>query len=377
MTPGEPERVDPTTQVSVGQVFDEFMNDPGAKRTPKTVLAYQSVQRILLEFIDPNAPIADVDRSTCRQVLNMLRDLPANASKHFPGKPLSEVPSWSARRDLKPMSSANINKYMAKLSTILGWAEKEGYIEKNPGRGLRIADQVKAKDKRLPFSQDQLGRIFSAPIFTGCVDDERNYRSSGKNQPRRSRFWIPIIAMFSGMRLNEICQLEWTDVQSIDGVWCFRVSDISVGVGTKRLKTQASTRVIPVHPRLVDLGFLRFRLIAQGSRDRTLFPEISLGSTGYRSDSFSKWFGRFLDSRPGTWERTCFHSFRHSFRDQLRENDAPHEVAMALGGWSAPGRTGVESIYGSGVSPRKLFEVVERISYQGIDFSRIKPFGSN
>lgn len=52
MTPGEPERVDPTTQVSVGQVYDEFMNDPGAKRTPKTVLAYQSVQRILLEFID-------------------------------------------------------------------------------------------------------------------------------------------------------------------------------------------------------------------------------------------------------------------------------------------------------------------------------------
>lgn len=271
------------------------------------------------------------------------------------------VPSWSSRRDLKPMSSANINKFIAKLSTILGWAEKKGYIESNPARGLRIADEVKAKDKRLPFSESQLAHIFSAPIFTGCLDDERNYRSPGKNQPRRSRFWVPIIGLFSGMRLNEICQLEWTDIEAIDDIWCFRVSDLSSGVGTKSLKTQASTRVIPVHPRLIDLGFLEYRSTVHGSRDCSLFPEIDPGSTGYRSDGFSKWFGRFLGSRPGTWERTSFHSFRHSFRDQLRKNDTPHEVAMALGGWSSPSRSGVESIYGSGISPKMLFEAVERI----------------
>lgn len=87
IAPGEQERGDPTTLISVGQVFDEFMNDPGATRTPKTVLAYQSVQRMLLKFIDPNAPITDVDRLTCRRVLNLLPELPANASKHFPGSP--------------------------------------------------------------------------------------------------------------------------------------------------------------------------------------------------------------------------------------------------------------------------------------------------
>jgi integrase len=64
------------------------------------------------------------------------------------------------------------------------------------------------------------------------VDDESRYARQGAAKPRRSRFWIPLIALFSGMRLNEICQMDTADVQEIEGTLCFSVSAMSNRIQT-------------------------------------------------------------------------------------------------------------------------------------------------
>ena len=56
--------------------------------------------------------------------------------------------------------------------------------------------------------------------------------------------WIPLIGPFSGMRSNEICQLRKSDVQRKDGVWIFNVS---ADHESQNLKTEAATRIVPVH----------------------------------------------------------------------------------------------------------------------------------
>ena len=68
---------------------------------------------------------------------------------------------------------------------------------------------------------------------------------------------------------------------------------------------------------------------------RKLFPELSVDGFGYFSGKFSKWFSRFLEHSGAAEDRTCFHSFRHSFRDALREGQVDREVALALGGWTS------------------------------------------
>ncbi|PPQ34618.1 hypothetical protein CH337_22320 [Rhodoblastus acidophilus] len=131
------------------------------------------------------------------------------------------------------MSPTTVNGYLNKLSALLHWAENEGYIVKNPARGLRVIDPVRKKDKRQPFSTEQLTRIFNAPLYRGCVDDDAGYATSGKNHPRRGRFWVPLIGLFSGMRLNEICQLDVADVRLIDSIECFVVTTETSGAATE------------------------------------------------------------------------------------------------------------------------------------------------
>jgi integrase len=59
------------------------------------------------------------------------------------------------------------------------------------------------------------------------------------------------------MRLNEICQLDVTDVRTADGVACFFVTEDSLsGSGDKSLKIASSRRVVQVHPVLIKLGSL-------------------------------------------------------------------------------------------------------------------------
>lgn len=75
-----------------------------------------------------------------------------------------------------------------------------------------------------------------------------------------SRFWAPLIALYSGMRLEEICQLHLSDIVKMDGVLCFSINEESGGSGyVKHVKSSAGIRKVPVHPHLWDeLGLEKF-----------------------------------------------------------------------------------------------------------------------
>ena len=95
---------------------------------------------------------------------------------------------------------------------------------------------------------------------------------------------------------------------------------------------------------------------------------FALGSTGYRSDPFSKFFARFLNKVGITHKKKVFHSFRHSYRDVLREADISDEKVRALVGW-ASGRT--EDDYGSGLKASTLAKDIEAVRYPDIDLSHL------
>jgi len=66
------------------------------------------------------------------------------------------------------MSPTTINSYVQRFSSLLNWAVKEDYLDRNPARGLRMVDPVRKKNKRLPFNTEQLNLIFNAPIYSGA-----------------------------------------------------------------------------------------------------------------------------------------------------------------------------------------------------------------
>jgi len=334
--------------ITLDDLYHRYMDDPARSRSKKTVMTYQSVYNVLMELFGRERLISDIDREDCRQFMDVVRHLPANAKKRFPRKSLVEISEIARSKNMKAMAPLTINKYVNKLSAMLNWAVEEELLSHNPAMGLKVADPVHAQDKRLPFSNHQLVKIFTA------LSDK-----SG------AEFWVPHIGLYNGLRLNEICQLNVEDVIVRDEVWCFNITrETDRGVDDKVLKTKASERVVPVHPQLLELGFMRYLKQFERKPRGKLFPDIKPGTTGYRSDQFSKWFARFLKSIEADGDRTSFHSFRHNFRDALREADVRHEIAMLLGGWSDSSRgKSAQMFYGKGFTVKAVLNELEKINY--------------
>jgi len=364
----------------VGRSFDAlldlFLADPSRHRGRKSVLHYESLRAVVRGLWGADKPLSDIDRTACRELLDLLRWLPSNPAKRFPKLTLVEAAQLTKAKGLTTtLTAASVNGYMVKLRSVLNFGVNEGWIARNPAKGLRVVDPVRKRDKRLPFSTTQLRLIFNAPLYRGCIDDEWHYDCAGPNHPRRGRFWVPLIALFSGMRLNEICQLDVADLQQIEGVDCFFVSAGAQSPDNdKRLKTTSSERYIPVHPELRRFGFMEFVGRQRATGARKLFPELPVSTTGYYSDPFSKWFRRFLAKTGAAAPKTCFHSTRHCYRDALREAHIPHEIALALGGWASSGGAGdgeVSSAYGRGYRMATLADAIAKVAYPGLDLSHL------
>jgi integrase len=104
--------------------------------------------------------------------------------------------------------------------------------------------------------------------------------------------------------------------------------------------------------------------------EKRVFPELRVSkATGYYSDNFSKWFSHFLAKIGANEPRTSFHSFRHSYRDALREADISIERVRALGGWSGGGAT--EETYGSGLRPSTLAKEIAKVHYPKLNLSHL------
>ncbi len=358
------------------QAFELFRSDPAKQRTRKTDLHYLNLIELTVGLWGEQRAIGTIDREACRELLDTLLWLPTNAGKKFPKLSPVAASRMAKEKGLTgTLSPASVNGYMTKFRAVMNYASNEGWIERNPAKGLQVIDRVRRRDKRLPFSTEQLRLIFDAPIYRGCLDDWAGYSTPGPARPRRGRFWVPLIALFSGMRMNEICQLHVADIHRLEEVNCFFVtegpSDIENG---KRLKTAASERFIPVHPTLIDIGFMAFVADRRAAGAVRLFSELQASSTGYYSDPFSKWFRRFLQRAGADQPKTCFHSFRHCYRDALREARIDHEVALALGGWaSGNGSEGGETAaaYGRGYRAPTLYDAMGRIAYPELDLRHL------
>ena len=159
--------------LTLAEVSERYLNDPTSARTGKSEMIYRTTYATILGIVGPDAPANSVNRETCREILDVLRRLPSNARKRWPEMSPREAADMATAQGIAPMSVANVNEYMNKLSTLFNWAVKEEMLTRNPARGLKIADGTAAREKRRPFSVQQLQRIVDAPIYCGCVDDER------------------------------------------------------------------------------------------------------------------------------------------------------------------------------------------------------------
>lgn len=226
-------------------------------------------------------------------------------------------------------SAINTNKQLTVINTLLNFARDNAIIESNPASGVAIKVSVTEKP-RISFSTEALQAIFNSPIY-----------QSGE-RPRAGRgeaaYWLPLLALFTGARLEELGQLHPSDVMEErytdeDGTecssWIIRIKN-SVEDG-QAVKNIGSVRRIPIHKELERMGFIEYAMTMRGKN--RIFDELVADRFGTETAQFSKWFGRYLRRACKVTEsRMTFHSFRHTFKDFCRLADISTEVHHALTG---------------------------------------------
>lgn len=335
-----------------------LIKDFEAERTHKAVsektrLANASTFNALIDYYGKDYEVSKFDRVACRSFRDAIVRLPRNARQRYPDKSIREIVEV-APTDGKRISPTTVNHYLGDLRQLLQFAVDNGWLARNPANGLTVRNPVRKADRRSSFSDDQLRAIFGSSFFEETAQ-------LPAADPKPAMFYVPLIGLFSGMRLNEICQLRVNDVAQVEGVWCFLVAHAE----DQRAKTEASRRLVPVHRRLIEFGILEHRkaLERQGATPPSLFPDVPKAATGYYSDVFSKRFSRFIHKLGARRSGTGFHCFRHTFRDACRNAGVSSEAARALGGWSA-GTT--DANYGSQMRVSVLQREINKIGYDHI-----------
>jgi site-specific recombinase XerD len=274
--------------VTLQNAWEEFANEcrPARRWTEKTDYQYHQTFE-LFGFVCSKVNVADVDKSDAASFKVALADLPPSYGK---GKKLKIRDGVLPKRapGAPGLSAATINKHLTAMNSFFEWAVNHDYASKNVFEKLHIRDTKKPSEERPAWSPEDIRTILASPLYTGCKS-ARQRHLPGDQIIKDARYWVPLIGMYSGMRLEEICQLPPQDVRLIEGIWC---CDICPGEG-KQLKSDAATRLVPIHAELIRLGFLDF-VDEQGKVGKSrIFEELRAAAFDKFSDQVGKWFGRF------------------------------------------------------------------------------------
>ena len=223
-------------------------------------------------------------------------------------------------------SSATIRNMVSNISSFFSWADGRGHIEYNPFSNLKLPKRNKKSQHRTPWSNENIITFLESKLI-------------GSNE-----FAATCVSLYSGMRLDEICNIQKTNISEN----CFRVLEG---------KTEASKRVIPIHPviRPIVERFL------DSSVDDFLIKGLKGG--GYdnkRSWNFQKKLGR-LRKKIGIPKGVVFHTLRNTFATRMENLGIPRNHISQLMGHEDSNMA--LDVYSGGLAIEPLVESINKLTY--------------
>lgn len=223
------------------------------------------------------------------------------------------------------LARQSVSKRVGMISTLLQVGFDAGILPQNIARGLKIPKSDVPTLIRRGFTADELERLFRLPVYRNA---RRPVGAGGE-----ACVWMPMIALVTGARLEEIAQLRIEDImRHPEHGPMLLITDAGEG---QRLKTDGSRRFIPLHPDFLATGFLDYADAVREAGHPWLFPALEADHDGRRGANFGKWFLRQVRSPRGlsvSDPRLVFHSFRHGFKTLCRAAGISEDVHDALTG---------------------------------------------
>lgn len=250
-------------------------------------------------------PTNRVTKSHINDLVTVLLVYPANKNKlkeyaHLTYRDFLNIDTPNEVR-LKPVTQ---RKYLTNIGTVLRWMKSTDLTTIDldaPIKAVKI-QKPRAVTQRSNFTKEDIRKLFNSEDYVKGL------------HKTASRFWVPLIALYTGARINEICQLSTNDItlDAESNRWIFDINE-NEDVPNKSLKRWFHARFVPIHQRLIDLGFLEYVEETRKKHIR-VFPELiyKRDENKYAND-IQRWFNRTYKSNCNvTTPKTSFHSFRHT-----------------------------------------------------------------
>lgn len=364
----------------VSEVLDRFLADKKASWKDDQYRRMAGICGVFVEMMD-DPMLADLDRPMIAEYRRRLQQLPDDlyqARRRYGVTSLAELVAAVESAGDPRMELSSANHYIRRLSEMLNWAVTEELLSRNPASGVGGGGKrdKREQDERGVFDADDLAKIFGVEWFKegkGKASARGAYHSY---QPHY--YWLPLLGLYTGGRLNELAQLYLDDVQQDDaGCWYLDFNldgsdkidadpkeERSEG-SDKSLKTINSQRVVALHDRLVELGLPDYVEALRREGHVRLFPELRFDQIKGYGKAAGSWFNeRFLGTRleiPRDGTKT-FHSLRHMFITGLFDAEVPEATVAQVAGHER-GKTMSAKRYRKDQVASKLQPYINRVEY--------------
>lgn len=321
--------------------------------------------------------LGEIEQETIDQYASRLAQLPSDiylAKRRFGTDSLDDLIRIAEREGLERKREATIKGHIGRLSEILAFGERKHMLRFNPASDYKRGDgrfnAPRAQDERYAFTSEELSLIFAQDWFTTGTS---SFNDTGWTLWRPHYYWLPLLGLFTGGRINELSQLYLTDVlQTKSGLWYLDfnlMGDGKVEENDKSLKTVNAIRVVPLHDRLVQLGLPEYVQALREAGHRRLFPELKRDAVKGYGKPASSWFNERFLGRTLAIERNgmkTFHSFRHTFVSAIEELETPERVSAQMAGHQR-GKTESYARYAKDRDADKLARLINRLNFPETD----------
>lgn len=309
--------------------LQDRQRDQTGKLTEQTRVQMEAVYRLFTSHVD-DAPLATIERRQVAAFFDKVKSLPRHwgRSRYAKERSLAQLVQQSV--DGPKLSPRTINRYVSALNQLWEWASNRGEANgQNPFTGFSERTR-RNRQAHPPWSIDAIRAYFASVTDKGTRGNPNPFH------------WLPRIALLTGMRLEEICSLDVSDIKSAEGVTYF---DIVRG------KTESAERVVPVHSSLNQLLML-------APEHGYLFPTLRPGGPDQkRSWNIGRRVNRLFRQFDGA---TDFHALRKNVAEVFERARVPETESAQILGHYKPGMTyGVYSPNGLTIAQKQ--ELIEKL----------------
>lgn len=364
---------------------DRITSDSHAKRMETEAGLFRELMG------DPE--LGTIDKQMIQMYGVELEKLPTDtyqAKRKFKTDSLLDLIPITEQYGLKRKTVKTIKGHIGRLSEILKYGQKNEMLHTNPAadykRGHGKFEKKRAQDERYVFDDSELALIFSQDWYSSGSGE---FTEKGSTNWRPHHYWLPLLGLLTGARLNELSQLYLNDIRQTESdslVWYIDLNldkidkaamDFTEGKSDKSLKTVNSIRVVPLHDVFVRLGLLKYVTALRKAGHARLFPELKHDENKGYGKPAGKWFNEYFLGKQLGMERNgmkTFHSFRHCFLTAIERTGATERIMAELAGHQR-GETLSMTRYTKDHSASEMKLVIDHLSYPFLD--AMHPFDIN